>query len=74
MNAGDGDRDEVSRALALVTGIGVYFAVALALGVGLGLLGRQVLGGNVLPLVAGIVLGIIAGGFGVYRMVMRVYR
>jgi F0F1-type ATP synthase assembly protein I len=69
---GDG-RDEASRALALVTGIGVYFAVSVAVGAGLGLLFRHLLGDNPLPLLLGILVGVVAGAFGVYRMVMRVY-
>ncbi|MGI8848041.1 MAG: AtpZ/AtpI family protein [Candidatus Dormibacteria bacterium] len=73
MNSERGDQ-EATRALALVTGIGVLFAVSIVVGVGLGLLGSRLLGGNALPLVAGIVVGFVTGGFGVYRMVMRVYR
>jgi F0F1-type ATP synthase assembly protein I len=70
---GDGQK-EATRALALVTGIGVYFAVAVAVGVGLGLLIRRLLGDNPLPLFLGILVGVVAGASGVYRMVMRVYR
>lgn len=66
-------RDEATRALALVTGIGVYFGVALAVGAGLGMLIRHLLGDNPLPLLAGILAGVLAGATGVYRMVMRVY-
>jgi F0F1-type ATP synthase assembly protein I len=70
---GDG-QSEAARALALVSGIGVYFGVAVAAGVGLGLLFRHLLGDNPLPLFLGIVVGVVAGASGVYRMVMRVYR
>ncbi len=70
---GDG-RNEASRALALVTGVGVYFGVAVAVGAALGLLFRHLLGDNPLPLFLGILIGVVAGASGVYRMVMRVYR
>lgn len=70
---GDGQQ-EASRALALVTGIGVYFGIAVAAGVGLGLLFRNLLGNNPLPLILGILVGVVAGASGVYQMVMRVYR
>ncbi len=74
MNSGQGDRGEASRALGLVTGIGCFFSIAVAVGVGLGVAGMNLTGGNALPLVAGIFIGIGLGGFGVYRMVMRVFR
>jgi len=69
----DDGRGEASRALALVTGVGVCFGVAVAVGAGLGLLVRHLLGDNPLPLFLGIVVGVVAGASGVYRMVMRVY-
>jgi F0F1-type ATP synthase assembly protein I len=70
----DDGQNEAARALALVTGVGVYFGVAVAVGAGLGLLFRHLLGDNPLPLFLGIVIGVVAGASGVYRMVMRVYR
>lgn len=57
----------------MVTGLGATLLVSIAVGVGLGLLGMKLLGGNPLPLILGILLGIGAGCFGAYRMVMRVY-
>lgn len=73
MGSRDGGRDEAARALALVTGIGVSFGASVAVGVGLGLLIRHLLGDNPLPLFLGIVVGVVAGAYSVYRMVMRVY-
>lgn len=74
MGSGGSGQNEAARALALVTGIGVYFGVAVAAGVGLGLLFRHLLGDNPLPLFLGILVGVVVGASGVYRMVMRVYR
>lgn len=74
MGSRDDGQNEAARALALVTGVGVYFGVAVAVGAGLGLLFRHLLGDNPLPLFLGIVIGVVAGASGVYRMVMRVYR
>jgi len=59
--------------LGVVTGLGVTLLVCVGLGVGLGVLGMKVLGGNPLPLVIGILVGLVAGCLGAYRMVMRVY-
>ncbi|GAC1340599.1 MAG: hypothetical protein NVSMB29_09720 [Candidatus Dormibacteria bacterium] len=67
------DGGETSRALGVVTGLGATLLVCIGLGVGLGVLGMKLLGGNPLPLILGILLGIAAGCFGAYRMVMRVY-
>lgn len=74
MGSGGHGQNEAARALALVTGIGVSFGGAVAVGVVLGLLFRHLLGDNPLPLFLGILVGVMAGAFGVYRMVMRVYR
>jgi F0F1-type ATP synthase assembly protein I len=74
VGSGGHGQNEAARALTLVTGIGVYFGVAVAAGVALGLLFRHLLGDNPLPLFLGILVGVVAGATGVYRMVMRVYR
>jgi F0F1-type ATP synthase assembly protein I len=72
-NSGGGDRAQLLRAMALASGIGCWFATCLGLAVGLGvLLTRQL--GNPVPLVIGVIAGFVAGGYGVYRMVMGVYR
>lgn len=70
MNSGRNDR-EALRAFGLVTGIGAVFAVSVAVGLGLGLLVSWSLGGGALVVAAGLLIGAIAGGLGVYRMVMR---
>ncbi|HEV3123592.1 MAG TPA: hypothetical protein VG266_03355 [Candidatus Dormibacteraeota bacterium] len=54
-----------------MTGIGAVFAGSVALGLGLGLLVSWMLGGGALVVAAGLLIGVIAGGLGVYRMVMR---
>ncbi len=71
MTTDGGDRDQVFRALGLVTGIGVFFAACVALGLGLGLVIARFVGGGTLVVAAGFVIGALAGGRGVYRMVMR---
>lgn len=71
MSSGGGDREQVFRALGLVTGIGIYFAVCVAIGLGLGLVLAHFVGGGVGVVAVGFVIGVVAGGRGVYRMVMR---
>lgn len=68
---GRGDR-EVLRALGLVTGIGAIFGVSVATGLGAGLLISKLVGGSVLAIAAGLLLGVLAGAYGVWRAVMRV--
>lgn len=63
---------EVLRALGLVTGIGAIFGASVAAGFGLGYLISKLTGGSVLGIGAGLLLGAVAGGYGVYRAVMRV--
>jgi hypothetical protein len=71
VNSGGSDREQLSRAFGLVTGIGVYFAVTVGVGLGLGLLVDHFIGGGVTVIALGFVVGVLAGGRGVYRMVMR---
>lgn len=68
MNTGNSDRDQIFQALGLVTGIGLYFAACLCVGLGLGWLISRFVGGGWLPLGLGFVVGVAAGGRGVYRM------
>lgn len=70
VGSGGSDR-EVARALGLVSAIGGVFAISVALGLGLGLLVSRVVGGGVPAVAAGLLLGALAGGWNVYRMVMR---
>jgi hypothetical protein len=70
VNSGGRDR-EALRAFGLVSGIGAVFAVSIGAGLGLGLLISWLVGGGVLSVSAGLMFGAIAGGFGVYRLVMR---
>ena len=69
-----GEGGETSRALGVVAGLGATLLVCIGLGVGLGVLGMKLLHDNPLPLILGILVGIVAGCAGAYRMVMRVYR
>ena len=62
---------ELLHAAGLVTGIGAVFAVSVALGLAGGLLVDHFVGGGALVVILGLALGCTAGGFGVYRMVMR---
>ena len=73
VNSGESDRAQLVRAMGLATGIGCTFATCLGIGVGAGVVLTHAVG-NAIPLVLGIALGFAAGGYGVYRMVMGVFR
>jgi hypothetical protein len=71
VNSGGSDREQLFRALGLVTGIGLYCAVSVGVGLGLGLLVAHYIGGGAAVIALGFLVGVLAGGRGVYRMVMR---
>jgi ATP synthase protein I len=61
-------------ALGLASGVGVQLAVAVLAGLGLGYLADRVLHTTPWFLLAGLVLGVVLGGFSVVRTVRRELR
>jgi len=57
--------------LSLVTQIGLMVVVSLALGLGLGFLAARWSGYEVLPKLLGVILGLAAGIYQAYRLVME---
>jgi ATP synthase protein I len=61
-------------ALALASGIGIQFAAAVLVGLGLGWLADRLAHTSPWFLLAGLVLGIAAGAYGVVRAALRMMR
>lgn len=69
-----GDKDERSRifaALALVTGLGLAVVVSVGVCGIMGYFADKWLGTAPVLLIVGILLGVMAGAYQAYRMVMR---
>ncbi|TMC50065.1 MAG: hypothetical protein E6J20_17590 [Chloroflexi bacterium] len=61
-------------ALGLASGIGLQLAASVLVGLGLGYLADRVFHTSPWFLLAGLLLGVVAGGYSVVRMVMKEMR